>query len=84
MYKNSNFFSIQNSFDKKNNSHSYMFYTNDFLSCKNDLEKLIKYIFKNDNLISLENDLIIIKRTDKKNILKEDVLNLKNFFLNTS
>ena len=84
MYKNSNFLNIQNSFDKKINSHSYIFYTNDFLSCKKDLEELIKYIFKNDNLISLENDYVIIKRSEKKNILKEDMVDLKNFFLKTS
>lgn len=84
MYKNRNFLNIQNSFDKKINSHSYIFYTNDFLSCKKDLEELIKYIFKNDNLISLENDYVIIKRSEKKNILKEDMVDLKNFFLKTS
>ena len=84
MYNCSNFLNIQNEFDQKNNSHSYMFYTNDFLSCKNDLENLIKHIFKNDNLVSLENDYVIIKRSEKKNILKDDMFDLKKFFLNTS
>lgn len=84
MYNCSNFLKIQNEFDQKNNSHSYMFYTNDFLSCKNDLENLIKHIFKNDNLVSLENDYVIIKRSEKKNILKDDMFDLKKFFLNTS
>ena len=84
MFKSSNFLEIKNEFDKKNNSHSYMFYTNDFLSCKNDLDILIKHIFKNDNLNSLENDYIVIKRSDKKNILKDDMIELKNFFQKTS
>ena len=84
MYHCSDFLDIQNSFDKRKNSHSYMFYTNDFFSCKNDLEKLIKHIFKNENLVSLENDYVIIKRSEKKNILKEDMFELKKFFLNTT
>ena len=84
MFKCSNFFKIQNEFDNKNNSHSYIFYTNDFLSCKKDLDLLIKYIFKNNNLNSLKNDYLVISRSEKKSILKEDMHDLKNFFMNTS
>lgn len=84
MFKCSNFLKIQNEFNNKNNSHSYMFYTNDFLSCKKDLDNLIKYIFKNDNLNSLESDYLVITRSEKKNILKEDMVDLKNFFQKTS
>lgn len=84
MYISKKFLKIQEDFQEKCNSHSYMFYTNDFLKCKNDLEHLIKFIFKNDNLNSLENDYIVIKRNDKKNILKEDMIDLKIFFQKTS
>ncbi len=84
MYNSKKFLKIQEDFQKKCNSHSYIFYTNDFLKCKNDLEYLIKYIFKNDNLNSLENDYVVIKRNDKKNILKEDMIDLKSLFQKTS
>ena len=84
MFKSSKFLKIQHEFDNGNNSHSYMFYTNDFLSCKKDLDTLIKQIFKNENLNSLESDYVIIKRSDKKNILKDDMVELKNFFQKTS
>lgn len=80
MYNSNKFLKIEKDFEQKQNSHSYIFYTNDFLQCKNDLECLIKFIFKNDNLNSLENDYIVIKRNDKKNILKEDMFDLKKFF----
>lgn len=75
---------IKKNFDDKINAHSYLFYTNDFLKCKNDVELLIKYIFKNNNLKSLENDFVCIKRSDKKNIQKEEILNIKNIIFNTS
>lgn len=84
MYISNKFLKLQNDFNEKLNSHSYIFYTNDFLKCKNDLENLIRYIFNNDNLNSIENDYVIIRKNDKKNILKEDMLDLKNFFQKTS
>ena len=84
MYISNKFLKLQNDFNEKLNSHSYIFYTNDFLKCKNDLENLIRYIFNNDNLNSIENDYVIIRKNDKKNILKEDMFDLKNFFQKTS
>lgn len=61
-----------------------MIYTNDFFSCKKDVNELIKSIFKVDNLNFVTSDYFVIEISDKKNILKEDVDNLKNFFQNTS
>ena len=84
MYNNHNFNNIKNDFDNNRNSHSYMFYTNDFFRCRNDVETLIKHLFKNDNIKSFQNDYVVINRSDKKNILKEDMSNLKSFFQNTS
>jgi len=75
---------IKNEFDNKKNSHSYIIYTNDFFSCKNDVNLLIKNIFKVDNLSIVDSDYFVIKKSDKKNIFKEDVQNLKKFFQNTS
>jgi len=84
LYNCVNFEFLQKNFELKNNAHSYLFYTNDFLSCKNDVLNLIKYLFKNDNLKSLENDLVIINKCDKKIIQKEDILKVKNLIFNTS
>lgn len=84
MYNSKKFELLQNNFDLKKNSHSYILYTNDFLECKKDLELLIKYLFKNNNLHSLENDYVVVEQTDKKNIQKGDVVELKRIFYNTS
>ena len=80
MYNSINFETVQKNFDEKKNAHSYIFYTNDFLNCKKDIETLIKHIFKNDNLNSLENDLVIVNKSDKKNIQKEETTVMKNGF----
>lgn len=84
MYNSKKFEIIENNFDKNINAHSYLFYTNDFLKCKNDIEKLIKHIFKNNNLSSLENDFVSISKSEKKNIQKEDILKIKKLIYNTS
>lgn len=84
MFISNIFDEIKNEFDINKNSHSYMFYTNDFFSCQKDVNELIKYLFKTDNLELIGSDYIVIKRNDKKNILKEDMQDLKNFFQNTS
>lgn len=84
MYNSKSFKLIENNFGENINAHSYLFYTNDFLKCKNDVETLIKYIFKNDNLNSIENDYVIITKSEKKNIQKEDILNIKKLIFNTS
>ena len=84
MYNSNIFNFLQKEFDSKKNAHSYIFYTNDFLKCKNDIELLIKHIFKNENLNELENDYFVIKKSEKKNIQKEDIVELKKVFLNTS
>lgn len=84
MYKSKKFEVIENNFDKNINAHSYLFYTNDFLECKKDLETLIKHIFNNNNLSSLENDFVSITKNEKKIIQKEDILNIKKIIFNTS
>ncbi|MBQ3021576.1 MAG: hypothetical protein IJD92_05085 [Bacilli bacterium] len=65
------------------NSHSYIFYTNDFFSCQKDVNLLIDKLFNNNESNKIT-DYITIPKSDKKNILKEDMLELKNFFKNTS
>lgn len=75
---------IKLEFDNNNNSHSYMIYTNDFFSCKKDIEVLIKNLFDVDNLKKIDNDFIVVEKSDKKNILKEDVQNIISFFQKTS
>jgi len=84
LFNSEKFDLIKKNFDDKINAHSYLFYTNDFLKCKNDVELLIKGIFKNNNLKSLENDYVCINKSDKKNIQKEEILNIKNIIFNTS
>ena len=84
MFESTKFDLIQKEFDNNKNSHSYIFYTNDFFGCQKDVYSLIKYIFKNDNLENISTDLFIIKKNDKKSILKEEMTNLINFFKTTS
>jgi len=84
LYSSKRFEILEKNFDENINAHSYLFYTNDFLKCKNDVEMLIRHIFKNDNLNSLENDLVCISKSEKKNIQKEDILNIKKLIFNTS
>ena len=75
---------IKKEFDLKINSHSYMFYTNDFFSCQKDVNNLIKSIFEVDNINIIESDFFKVTKSDKKNILKDDISKLKTFFQNTS
>ena len=84
MFISKTFDEIKKEFDISKNSHSYMLYTNDFFSCQKDVNELIKHLFKTDNLDLVGTDYIVIKRNDKKNILKEDMQDLKSFFQNTS
>ena len=84
MYISKRFNDIINEFKNKKNSHSYIFYTNDFFSCQKDVYELIKNIFEKSSIDDNDSDLIIIKKSEKKNILKEDMMVLKNMFKNTT
>ncbi len=84
MFISNEFNLIEKEFKNKKNSHSYIFYTNDFFSCQKDVYELIKKIFCVDNLNLVESDFVVIKKSEKKNILKDDMLDLKNFFQKTS
>ena len=84
MYNSKKIEIIQKHFDENINSHSYLFYTNDFLKCKKDLEILLKHIFKNNNLNALENDFVSIKKSEKKDIQKEEIIKIKKLIFNTS
>ena len=84
MYNNAVFNNLNDAFDKSVNSHAYIFYTNNFELCQCDVYNLIKHIFNVDNINLISSDFIVVSRTEKKNILKDDMLDLKNFFQNTS
>ena len=84
MFKCSNFEEVKKEFDNNINSHSYMFYTNDFFSCREDIYLLLKNIFNVDNIDSIQSDLIIIKKSEKKSIVKEDMMDIKRLFQNTT
>ena len=84
MFISSRFNEIKNEFDNNKNSHSYIFYTNDFFSCQKDVYNLVKSIFNTDDLDKLQSDFVIINKSDKKNIVKEDMLDLIKNFHNTS
>ena len=84
MFISRSFDEIKNEFDNNKNSHSYIFYTNDFFSCQKDIYSLMKYLFNTENLSLIESDFVVIKKSDNKSILKDDMQNLKNFFQNTS
>ena len=84
MFKSLKFEEINNEFTNKKNSHSYIFYTNDFFSCQQDVLSLVKKLFKTHNLNLIQSDFVTISRNEKKQILKDDMLELKNFFQNTS
>lgn len=84
MFISQKFTEIKNEFNIKKNSHSYIFYTNDFFRCQKDVNSLIKDIFSVNDDSFTESDYFVVKRSDKKNILKEEVHNLKSFFQNTS
>lgn len=84
MFKSDVFLELKKEFDNNNNSHSYIFYTNDFFSCQKDVYELVKNIFGETDLKRVESDFIAIKRSDKKNILKEDMMDLMNILKTTS
>ena len=84
MFISNKFYDIKKEFINKKNSHSYMIYTNDFFSCQKDVNSLVKSVFNVENLNHIDSDYFVIPKSDKKNILKEDVQNLKYFFQNTS
>lgn len=84
MFKSLKFEEIDNEFINKKNSHSYIFYTSDFFSCQQDVLLLVKKLFKTHNLNLIQSDFVTISRNEKKQILKDDMLELKNFFQNTS
>lgn len=84
MFISDKFDEIKKEFDCGKNSHSYIFYTNDFFSCQKDIIALVKHIFNKDNLNKIQSDFIVIKKSDKKQILKDDMVDLKKFFQKTS
>lgn len=84
MFKSLIFEEIYNEFENNKNSHSYIFYTNDFFSCQQDVNFLVKKLFNTDNLSNIQSDFVVVKRSEKKQILKDEMLELKNFFQNTS
>ena len=84
MFKSKEFDIILNEFNNKNNSHSYIFYTNDFFSCKKDVYELIKQLFGVDKVSNIENDFKVIEKSDKKIIAKEEVADIKDSLINTS
>lgn len=84
MFNNSDFDLILNDFNNNKNSHSYIFYTNDFFACRNDINNLVKKIFSVENIDEVLSDFIVISSDDKKNILKDDVYRLKELFQNKS
>ena len=84
MFKSECFLDLLKEFENNNNSHSYIFYTNDFFSCQKDVYELVKNIFKNENLSLIESDFFVIKKSDKKSILKDEITDLKNLFQNKS
>ena len=84
MFNNSDFDLILNDFNNNKNSHSYIFYTNDFFACRNDINNLVKKIFSVEEIDEVLSDFIVISSDDKKNILKDDVYRLKELFQNKS
>ena len=80
MFISDKFNELLNEFNNNRNSHSYIFYTNDFFSCQKDIYNFIKKLFNEDNLNLLETDFIVIKKSDKKNILKDEIIGIKNMF----
>lgn len=84
MFISDKFDEIKKEFESGKNSHSYIFYTNDFFSCQKDVITLVKHIFNEDNLNKIQSDFVVIKKSDKKQILKDDMVDLKSFFQKTS
>lgn len=84
MFNNNIFNEIVKTFDEKKNSHSYIFYTNDFFACKEDVNNLIRNIFSVEDLSSVISDFIVVEKSEKKNILKDDVQCIKDMFQNKS
>lgn len=84
MYKTDVFKEMEEVFLNNKNSHSYIFYTNNFENCQKDVYELVKKIFNVDNINLISSDFIVVPKTDKKNVLKEDMIDLRNFFQRTS
>ena len=84
MFKCSKLDHLVTEFKNNTNSHSYIFYTNDFFECQKDVYELVKNIFNTKEIDTIQTDFVIIKKSDKKNILKEDITGIKNLFQNTS
>ena len=84
MFNSAVFNNLQEFFLNNKNSHSYIFYTNNFELCQNDVYKLVKKIFNVNSINLISSDFIVVSKTDKKNILKDDMSDLRNFFQKTS
>lgn len=84
MYNNDVINTIERNFLTNKNSHAYIFYTNNFVLCQKDIYELVKKIFNVENINSISSDFIVVPKTEKKNILKEDIVELRDFFQKTS
>lgn len=84
MFENNVLNNILNEFKENNNSHSYIFYTNDFFACKSDIEVLVRKVFNIENLNSVLSDFIVVEKSENKNILKDEVTKIKDMFQNKS
>jgi len=84
LFDNKNFDIVLDNFNNNINSHSYIFYTNDFLTCQKDVNKLVKQIFNVDNLNLIYSDYIVVEKNENKSILKDDIVKVKDMFQNTS
>ncbi len=83
MDSNEKFSLLKKEFLENKNSHAIIFNTNNIEKCKKDVNDLISFIFGN-NKITENSDVVIIKKNDKGKILKEDILQLRDFFQTTS
>ena len=84
MYINNSFFNLEDIFLINKNSHAYIFYTNNFDKCQKDVYELVKKIFNVDSLNRISSDFIVIPKSERKSILKDDMQDLRSFFQKTT
>lgn len=80
MFENKRLENILDEFKNKTNSHSFIFYTNNFEKCREDVVTLIKGIFNTQNLDLIKMDFITIEKNNESKISKERIESLKTFF----
>lgn len=73
MFKNHCFNDLITEFNNNKNSHSYIFYTNDFFACKEDINKLVLNVFDTNNINNIVSDYLVVEKSEKKNILKDEI-----------